>query len=188
MRLFGDRLQSGPLLQGFFGFGQSGGEQASTAGINSIFNYALPEAKKNAATGNANLGTAAGYFDSLLHAGRTETAQNAAPAINTTLAQSDAMRRREATAGTGRTGGTAELNREAGATTNATIDNIIANQLGVQRQQGGEGLAQIGRDQTSEAAQLLGLANSGQENLYSGAISKEGGQTAGIAGLIQSLL
>ena len=65
--------------------------------------------------------------------------------------------------GTGRTGGTAELNREAGAGTQATIDNIINENLMAGRKEGGAGLTNTGSLELGNAASMLGLASGSDE-------------------------
>lgn len=165
------------------GFGQSGGEKASTSGINNVFNYAMPAAKAGQTAGRQNLGDADAFFRSLLTSGRAETGLNSAPAVNAVQDQADVVRRASAEMGTARGGGTAEANREAGASTTKTIDDIINENLVGGRVKGAEGEAGLGRTNLGDAAQLLGLGQQGQEALYQGAIQKIGSQTAGISGL-----
>jgi len=175
-------------MGGFFGIGQSGGEKASTAGINNIFNYALPTAKGSESSGSGDLSTAAGFFKSLLAPGRTQAAQNAAPATNAAIDQSDAARKQEAAQGTGRGGGTASDNREASSAVAKTTDDIINQNLMGGRALASKGLTEIGTSQQDNAAKLLGLGESGQAALYSGAISKEGDQGGAIGKIISSLI
>ena len=82
----------------------------------------------------------------------------------------------EAASGTGRTGGTAELNREAGATTNANIDSIISQQLGIQQNlqtqkqiAGAEGLAKVGGLRKLVLDNLLGLGSSANTDVLQNA-------------------
>ena len=175
-------------MGGVLGFGQSGGEKQSTANLNNIFNYALPAARTSESAGRTDLGTASDYFTRLLHAGRTETALNAAPATNAVLDQADAARRKEAVTGTGRTGGTAELNRESGAKTTQTIDDIINGNMMGGRQQAATGLSDVGFKETANAGQLLGIGTQGQGTLYSGAINKEQNPNSFIDTLARALL
>lgn len=170
-------------MSGELGFGQSGGEKSATSNLNNIFNYSLPTAQSSEAAGASNLGAASDYFSKLLHAGRAETAENAAPVTNAFLDQADAARRKEAVSGTGRTGGTAELNREAGAKTTASIDDIINQSMIGGKATAAQGLSDIGTKEDANAAQLLGIGTSGQVPLYSGAISKESSQTGGLEGI-----
>jgi hypothetical protein len=187
-------------MSGFLGFGQSGEESASIGQLNNLFNYGLNTANNNQNAGqntvNQSLQTLQGpeaYYQSLLSAGRQQTQQNAAPAINTELSSADAQKRQQATTGTGRTGGTAELNREQGATTSSNIDNIINQQLFGQKQAGAQGLqgiagqqAQVGGLDLQNAIANLGIASGGVENLYSGAIAKEGAQGSAVGGLLNT--
>jgi hypothetical protein len=165
-------------MGGFMGFGQSGGEKKSTANLNNIFGYGLDTAKTSQKAGSGNLDTAAGYFKDLLTAGRQKTAQLAAPAVNAQVAQQDAARRQEASTGTGRSGGTVEANREASTTGMKNIDDIINKNMVTQQAEGAKGLESIGTTQLQQALQELGIATGTQEQLYSGAISKEGQQGA----------
>lgn len=168
--------------------GQSGQETKSNTNLNNLFSFALPESEKQQAAGSRSLSTAGDFFSRLLTAGRADTAQRSAPAVNAALAQSDAARRREATAGTGRTGGTAELNREAGANTNATIDQIINNNLVGGQTAGAEGLARVGSEEFGNAGQLLGIGSSGQASALADAVSKESGQTGAFTSLFSGVL
>lgn len=175
-------------MGGFFGIGQSGGEKASTAGINNIFNYALPTAQSGESSGASSLSSASDFFKKMLAPGRTVATANAAPATNAAVDQSDATRRQEASQGTYRGGGTASANREAGASTNKNVDDIInANLVGGQKT-AAEGLTQTGAAQTSNAAQLLGLGQSGQENLYSGSVNKEDSTTGAFSKIISAFI
>src|ERR1035441_3607767 len=153
------------------------------SGLWNIFSQGLGMAGPQAAAGTSdtsaargNLGTAEQYFKGLMTAGRTETAQNAAPAINATMAQSDAARSAAGNFGTGRTGGTAAVNREAGTTTASTIDNII-NQNQIQgKQQGAQGLeyiaemrAAMGEWATRNALASLGLSSQAVDEIMQNA-------------------
>ena len=116
-------------------------------------------------TAKAGLGTAEQYWQNLLTAGRTQTAQTSAPSINAALAQGDTTRKTEGAFGTGRTGGTVAANREATTATGSTIDNIINQNLVGGRTAGAQGLervageqATIGTSEMSQALQALGLS------------------------------
>jgi hypothetical protein len=175
-------------MSGVLGFGQSGEESSSIGNVNSIFNYGLPTAQQGQASGTAALGNASSYYDSLLTAGRTQAAQSAAPAINATLAQSDASKRQQSTSGTGRTGGTAELNAESGAATSATIDNIINQTMQTGKATGAAGETQVGTTELSNAIANLGIASGGQQALYGGAVSKEGAQGGDLMSILSALI
>lgn len=139
-------------------------------------------------TGQTNLGQAAGAFENMLKAGRQQTAMNAAPAINTALSGADTTRRQEAASGTGRGGGTAEQNREQTATTTSNIDNIIAQELGLQQTAGAQGLATIGGTQLSNAVGQESIGEGAQSSALSGALNKEAGQTGIFGGLASDAL
>lgn len=133
----------------------------------SIFNYALPQAEQSQASGSNLEGQAGDYFGRLLRAGRTETTQNAAPALNANLSAADAAKRREALTGTGRTGGTAEADRAAEGTTEAGNADIIAKTEGQEKQVGAQGAEQVGSDQQRQALGLLGLSDQAISQLLS---------------------
>jgi hypothetical protein len=173
---------------GFAGFGQSGGEQSSTSGLNNIFNYSLPTAQQGQSAGSANLGTAANYYQNLLTAGRTQTAQNAAPALNAQLQGTDTRNREQSISGTGRTGGTAESNAQQSTANQSNIDNIINSTLQTGKATGASGLTQVGSTQLNDALAQLGIATGTQGTLYSGSLNKEGMQTSAISNLLSSLL
>lgn len=173
MRLFGDHIAAGPLRNGALGFGESSGEKQAKGNLQNIFNYSLPEAITSGKSGGTDLGAASDYFTKMLRASRTETAANAAPATNAVLDSSDALRRQESTSGTGRTGGTAELNHEAAAKTTETIDDIInANMMGG-REKAATGLVDVGSRENANAAQLLGLGTSGSADLLNHSLAKQ---------------
>lgn len=190
-----------------------GNQLAATQGEWNLFNYGLPTAQAGQATGTADLGTAkstlgtalgttntalntlnapADYWKSLLTAGRTETAANAAPAIQSVTDAATANKNAEATLGTGRSGGTVAANREAGSTAQSQIDKIINDTLLSGKQQGATGLTQvageraaIGGEQAaigggqaaiastelSNALSLLGLSQSSIDAILSNATS-----------------
>lgn len=175
-------------MSGFMGFGQSGGEKDSTAGINSVFNYALPAAKAQAASGNSNLNSADAYFQKLLTGGRTQAEQNAAPAVNAQQQQADTIRKQEAEQGTNRGGGTAGANREASSNEETNIDNIINQNLVGGRQAAAAGEASIGSTRLASSNQLVNTGQQGQTALYTGAINKEGAQGADFSKIISSLI
>lgn len=203
-------------MGGFLGIGGSSAntdranQLNATSGEYQIFNEALPAGEAQQATGNATLesalsglGLPADYYKSLLTAGRTQTAENAAPAINAEIGQADTQRRAAATFGTSRTGGAAAANAEAGQQSKSNIDNIINTTLQTGRQTGAEGLTKISQEeagigglQLNNALAQLGLSqdaissilsNSTQSRMNSTQIEQsegEGvGQLAGLAAL-----
>lgn len=175
-------------MSGFMGFGQSGGESASTGNINSVFNYALPTAKADQAAGASNLSSSSAYLQKLLAPGRTQATQNAAPAINAQQNQADTIKRQEASTGTNRGGGTAGENREASTNEESNIDNIINQNLVGGRAQAASGLGSEGAAQESAGNQMVATGQAGQDTLYQGAINKEGAQGADFSKIISSLI
>jgi hypothetical protein len=90
---------------GFMGFGVPKSVQQSEAGLNNIFNFALPQAE-------SSIGPAAAFYKSVLSGNPTAANAAIAPEKNAVAANSDAQRRQAATMGTARGGGTAT--RQAG--------------------------------------------------------------------------
>jgi hypothetical protein len=163
------------------GFGGIGGSSAKTdratqlaaqQGQWGIFNQGMGMGQAGETTANQTLATAgkmltqpAQYFQNLLTGGRTQTAQQAAPAIAAVTAQEDAARRQEAAFGTDRSGGTQAANREAGTAAQSQIDQIINQTQQQGRQAGAQGLTQVagletelGSDQMRNALSQLGLS------------------------------
>ena len=146
---------------------------AAQQGLWSTYNTGLGISSASEASGTSDLssarsslGTADAYWKSLLSAGRTQTAANSAPAINSVIAQNDATRNAAGTFGTGRTGGTAALNREATTQTGSTIDNIVNQNLIGGRTAGAHGEQQvaagetaIGSTELNQALQALGIGS-----------------------------
>lgn len=167
-------------MGGYLGIGHSsaktdrGNQLAATQGDWNIFNYGLPAGQEGQKTGGtdltnakATLGQSTDYWSKLLTAGRTDTAQRSAPAVNQVLSNATATRNAEGTFGTDRTGGTVALNREAGEKSGSKIDDIINNTLNTGKEQGAEGLknsaglqSSIGATELNNALQLLGLSSS----------------------------
>jgi hypothetical protein len=167
-------------MGGFLGIGGSsaktdrGNQLAATQGEWNLFSYGLPTGQQQQKTGQGNLGQASDYFSKQRTAGRTDTAASAAPAINAQLAQSDAQKRQQSTTGTGRTGGTAELNREQGATDQSNIDNIINSTLQTNKKEGAAGLVQTGGLDLSNAIANLGISSSSIGDILGNATSSRG--------------
>ena len=128
-----------------------------------------------------------------MSAGRTDTAAEAAPAVQGALAQSDAAKREAAKMGTSRSGGTAAANAEAGSKTGATIDSIINENLMGGKKTGAEGLTGVAKDKAvmgnmtlANAMQALGLGAGASEDTLAASIgsrklSDQIGQEAGAA-------
>lgn len=149
---------------GVFNQGMAIGQAGQAAGTQT-----LNQAKRD-------LGPAESYYKNLLTAGRTQTAQRAAPALQAVQDQTDAARRQEAATGTGRAGGTAAANREAGTTEQSQIDQIINTTLQSGRAEGAKGLTQtagaetaIGTEQLGNAMRALGLSEDAVTNIMNNA-------------------
>ena len=122
--------------------------------------------------GQQNLNDASAYWKNLLTAGRTQTAQNAAPAIDAAVAGSNAQRTEGAQFGSGRSGGTASGNQTAATTTQSNIDNIINENLVGGKATAAKGLESIGGGEVSagsnsinEALSALGVSGNAGENV-----------------------
>lgn len=181
-------------MGGFLGIGGSsantdrGNQLAATQGEWNIFGYGLPQGEAGQTAGqntlNQSLQTiapATQYWQNLLTAGRTQTKQNAAPAVDQALASATANRNIEGTFGTNRTGGTNALNREASTNTQSQIDQIINNNLVTGRQQGAQGLtssaqfqAGVGDAQLRNSLSLLGLSSTSIDQILQNATQSRG--------------
>lgn len=167
-------------MGGFLGIGNSSAKTdranqlSATQGQWNVFNQgmAMGTASENAGTGtlsqaSSTLAPAQQYYQNLMTAGRTQTAANAAPAVNATLAGADATRNAEGTFGTGRSGGTVAANRTAATGTQGNIDNIINQNLVSGKATGAQGLQGVAGQQTAigstelqNAMQAMGLSSS----------------------------
>jgi hypothetical protein len=143
-------------MSGFFG-GQSGLEKQTTSNLGNVFNWSLPQAQAGQAAGKETLGQAKDYWTRLLQPGRAQATALAAPVTNTALDQADAARAQAGAMGTGRTGGTAALQREAGASTTKSIDDLITQSMTGGRAAGAAGLQSAAGMELSNANQLAGL-------------------------------
>jgi hypothetical protein len=150
-----------------------GNQLAATQADWNLFSYGLPQGQQGQSTGQADLnaakntlGPATDYWTKQLSAGRQQTAQNSAPAINQELANKTATRNAEGTFGTDRTGGTVAANREASSQTGSKVDDIINSTLLMGRESGAKGLqsaagvqAGIASTELGNALSLLGLSS-----------------------------
>lgn len=193
-----------------------GNQLAATSGEWNIFGYGLPQGQAGQTAGTQDLTTAKGtldtalgttgtalstlnapadYWKSLLTAGRTQTQQNAAPAVQGVLDSSSANKTAEATLGTGRTGGTAAANREAGSQAQSQIDKIINENLLSGQKEGAAGLtttsqvqgalggqqatiggaqAGIAKSELANALSLLGISQSSITDILNNATQSRG--------------
>ena len=168
--------------------------------LNSVFSQGMAIGNQQEQSGQgmvqnaqSTLAPAEDYYRNLLTAGRTQTAAEAAPAVQGALAQSDAAKREAATMGTSRSGGTAAANAEAGSKTGATIDSIINENLMGGKKVGAEGLTGVAKDKAvmgnmtlANAMQALGLGAGASEDTLAASIgsrklSDQIGQEAGAA-------
>ena len=177
-------------MGGFMGIGGSSAktDRNQTLGdygkLNSVFSQGMAIGNQQEQAGQgmvqnaqATLQPAETYYRNLLTAGRTQTAEQAAPAIQGALAQSDAAKREAAATGTSRSGGAAEAHAEAGSKTGATIDDIINKNLMGGKQAGAEGLTTVAKDQAvmgnmtlANAMQALGLGAGASEDTLAASI------------------
>ena len=193
-------------MGGFMGIGGSSAktDRNQTLGdygkLNSVFSQGMAIGNQQEQSGQgmvqnaqSTLAPAEDYYRNLLTAGRTQTAAEAAPAVQGALAQSDAAKREAATMGTSRSGGTAAANAEAGSKTGATIDSIINENLMGGKKVGAEGLTGVAKDKAvmgnmtlANAMQALGLGAGASEDTLAASIgsrklSAQIGQEAGAA-------
>lgn len=148
-----------------------------------MFNYAIPQAQQGIAAGQAGLGSAASYFQSLLSGNRTALTQAAAPEINAVNTGADAARRQAAASGTARGGGTASQNANAATTTRAQIDNAL---LGV-RGNAATNLAKTSEAQAGIGENLLTTGASAASDLTASAVKSQQQSDANNAALGQGI-
>ena len=211
MRLPWDKLQTGLLRDGFLGIGGSS-QQTDRAnelsGLQSqwnIFGQGVNLMDQTNATGQqlqgqgqTNLNNASQYWNNLLTAGRTQTAQQSAPAVNAALAQSNAATTQGAQFGSGRSGGTAAQNAERQTQTQGSIDNIINSNLVGGKAAAAQWLQGIGETQLSaggqsinQALSALGISGDAGENVATDAQSTYAASKANsqeLGGAISSIL
>jgi hypothetical protein len=160
-------------MGGFLGIGGSSAKTdratqlSAQQGEFNIFNYGLPQGEQGQSSGQkalqaseVPLDQAQQYFSNLLTGGRTQYANMSAPAMNAALGQETATRNASGNLGTARVGGTAAINREAGANTSATIDQIINSNMVSGQAAGATGLEQV-------AGQKAGVAEAELANSLS---------------------
>ena len=164
-------------MSGFFG-GQSGLEKQTTQNLGTVFSWGLPQAQAGQAAGKETLGQAKDYWTRLLQPGRAQATALAAPVTNTALDQADAARAQAGAMGTGRTGGTAALQREAGASTTKSIDDLITQSMTGGRAAGAAGLQSAAGMEFGNTAQLLGLGLGAEHDVMSEAQSLASRQAA----------
>ena len=177
-------------MGGFMGIGGSSAktDRNQTLGdygkLNNVFNTGMGFGTQQETAGQGmvqnaqnTLQPAEAYYRKLLTAGRTDTAAEAAPAVQGALAQGDAAKREAATMGTSRSGGTAAAERESGSKTGATLDNIIHENLMGGKKTGAEGLTGVAKDKAvmgnmtmANAMQALGLGAGASESTLSASI------------------
>ena len=177
-------------MGGFMGIGGSSAktDRNQTLGdygkLNSVFSQGMAIGNQQEQSGQgmvqnaqSTLQPAETYYRKLLSAGRTDTAAEAAPAVQGALAQSDAAKREAATMGTSRSGGTAAAERESGSKTGATIDSIINENLMGGKKVGAEGLTGVAKDKAvmgnmtlANAMQALGLGAGASESTLAASI------------------
>lgn len=175
----------GVLREGFLGIG---GSAATTDRANelsglqsqwSIYQQGLDLNKQQNTTGQAqqkqgtqNLTNATDYWNRLLTAGRTDTAKQAAPAVDATLAQSNAATTQGAQFGSGRSGGTSADNQQRQTQTQGKIDDIINQNLvggktAAAQELTGIGGTELAAGSTSinQALSALGISGNAGENV-----------------------
>ena len=177
-------------MGGFMGIGGSSAktDRNQTLGdygkLNSVFSQGMAIGNQQEQSGQgmvqnaqSTLAPAEDYYRNLLTAGRTQTAAEAAPAVQGALAQSDAAKREAATMGTSRSGGTAAANAEAGSKTGGTIDNIINENLMGVKKTGAEGMTKVAQEKgqlggmtMANAMQMLGLGAGASEDTLNASI------------------
>ena len=215
MRWFGDTITRGPLREGFLGIG---GSAATTdranelSGLQSqwnVFGQGLnltgqqnQTGQQQQAQGQTNLNNASQYWNNLLTAGRTQTAQQSAPAVDAALAGKDAATTQSAQFGSGRSGGTAAGNQQRDTTTQGNIDQIINQNLTGGKAAAAQGLQSIGGTELAvgstsinQALSALGISGNAGENVatdaagtYQDSANRASAAGSAVGGAINSIL
>ena len=124
----------------------------SWGNLNSLFNTASTAAGSFGSQGQDALGQVTSYFKNILGS-RQGAASSVAPATEAATAGADAQRKQSADMGTGRTGGTAAGNQQAGDQTRSQVDTLIAGA----GPQAAQGLSAIGAGDVSAMMSALGI-------------------------------
>lgn len=143
--------------------------------LENVFSYGMDAGKGGQVEGSKDLSQSKDYWSKLLGAGRTETATNSAPAVNSVIAGTDARRDQAAQFGTGRSGGTAAVSAESGADAQGKVDQIINSNLVGGREAGAKGLATAGNTELQNALALMGLGTDAQAKVLASAQADRAG-------------
>lgn len=143
--------------------------------LENVFSYGMDAGKGGQVEGSKDLSQSKDYWSKLLGAGRTETATNSAPAVNSVIAGTDARRDQAAQFGTGRSGGTAAVSAESGADAQGKVDQIINSNLVGGREAGAKGLAETGSTELKNALALMGLGTDAEAKVLASAQADRAG-------------
>lgn len=166
-------------MSGFLGIGGNGPdkqkESAAQSSLTNVFNYGLGTGSGQQTKGQTDINYAQDYWKKLLAPGRTQTALDAAPAVNAAVAGGDAARAQQAQFGTGRSGGTAAGNQQAQAKTQSDIDSLINENMGAGKKQAAAGLAATGGTELQNALALLGIGTDAEGKVLGSAQADRSG-------------
>jgi hypothetical protein len=164
-------------MSGLFGASSAQNQDRSTqqqaqGNLGNVFSWALPSGQQDLSKGQQQLGQASNYYQNLLTAGRTDTAQRIAPAVNAAQAGTDAQREQASLFGN-RSGGTAAHQAEADSKTNAHIDDMISQALQGGQAQGAAGLAGIGAQEASIGTGLAQLGTGAESSILNASLQSQ---------------
>jgi hypothetical protein len=179
-------------MGGFFRGGAAatdrGAQLGARQGLWSIFNWGLPTGQALQRAGLNTLTGVKNWAQQLMSPGRTAASQMAAPVTQNILDQANAQRLQAGAFGTGRTGGTAALNREAGTATTKSIDDITNQIMQAGRAQGANTLMGISASELATAMNNLGLSADAVNAIMANATSsRQLDQKTSIAGIASNL-
>jgi hypothetical protein len=104
---------------------EQGLQNSAWSNLNSLFGTTSNAAQGYGASGNAALGGAQQFFQSLLSGNRTATANAVAPAATASTAAATAAKKQSADMGGGRTGGGVAQNQQIDDATRAQVDSLV---------------------------------------------------------------
>jgi hypothetical protein len=147
------------LGDGFLGIGGSSSstdrkqQLAGYGDLSNIYNQGISQGNNASATGQGELGEAAGYDSSILNGNRSSIMSALSPQISSITGQANQNKKQQATMGTARGGGTNASNQQ----TQQQEQGAITKAIGGAQSGAASGLASIGSNETATGANLLGL-------------------------------
>jgi len=131
--------------------------------LSNLFNFGMTQGKNSTAAASSELGQAGAYYSKLLSGDRAATLSAVAPTVNAATQQTDAAKRGIASSGTARGGGVNSATQTLEDQKRAQVDSAV----NTAKTGAAQGATQVGGTMASQAANLLGVANSSATSLTS---------------------